>query len=169
MAEPFDDDAEPRRRTFGDLRDDYDDDFGRVLTPYQEAQRRVRIPAIAFIVSGPLFIIGLIIGETALVLENLDRALDGRGSHVFNLVMGTAAVLLGLVVAILVIVAGVNMLQLRRWGLALAAAYFMTATSLGWCYGIPFYPFGIWALVVLYRPDVRQEFDAPPVQSQHDH
>jgi hypothetical protein len=158
-----------RRPTFDDLRADYDDEFGQLSPSRESARRLVRIPAMAFIVSGPFFIFGLTIGEAALIYENLGRALAGRGNHVFSLLIGTAAVLLGLVASIMVIAGGLNMLRLRKRWLVLVAAYVTTATALMGCYAILFFPFGIWGLIVLYRPDVRREFARLPVKSQHDH
>ena len=69
---------------------------------------------------------------------------------------------LGLTLFVLVIVGGVCLSKLRRWGLAATAAYIVAGLSLSGCYGILFYPFGIWALVVLYQPDVQAQFRRPP-------
>lgn len=55
------------------------------------------------------------------------------------------------------------MLQMRRRWLGLFAAYVVTGLSIGGCYGILFYPFGIWGLIVLYRPDVREQFGRRPL------
>jgi hypothetical protein len=169
--DPREDDPEFARRppTYGDIRDDYDDEFRQVSPSRESARRLVRIPAMALIVSGPFFLFGLMIGEAALIYENLDRALAGRGNHTFKLLIGTAAVLLGLVASIMVITGGLNMLRLRKRWLALVAAYVTTAIALVGCYAILFFPFGIWGLIVLYRPDVRQEFARLPVKSHDDH
>src|SRR5207249_4817940 len=61
----------------------------------------------------------------------------------------------------LVVAGGVSMLRLRGHRTALFAAYIVTGLSIAGCYAILFYPFGIWALILLYRPDVRQEFGRP--------
>ena len=74
--------------------------------------------------------------------------------------------LLGLLVAtalfVVVIAGGLSMVKLRRWGLAATAAYVVAGLSLAGCYGILFYPFGIWALIVLYQADVRAQFRRRP-------
>ena len=75
---------------------------------------------------------------------------------------------MGVVLFSLVIVGGANMLRLRRRGLALFAAYVVTGLSLAGPYGIFFYPFGIWGLVVLYRPDVREQFGRRPPRDDSD-
>jgi hypothetical protein len=157
MSEPV------RRPIYDDQRDDYDDDSARRWTPWERARRLVRGPAIAFVVIGPLGIIGLVIGLAALLAENLDRALAGRRGARFELLIGAPLILLGMVLFSLVIAGGVSLLQMRRRWLGLVAAYVVTGLSIGGPYGICFSPFGIWGLVVLYRPDVREQFRrAPP-------
>lgn len=163
MAESFD----ARLSTFGDIRDDYDDEFGRKVRPPVPPGRLVRGPAIAFLIIGPLMLIGLLIVEGILFSEWLER--PWLSGHLSIFLAGTFGVLLGGVGFIAVIVAGMDMLQLRRRWLALVAAYVVTATALAGVYAVLFFPFGIWALVVLYRPDVREAFDRRPVQSHHDH
>jgi hypothetical protein len=154
--------SEPRRRpVFDDQRDDYDDDFAIRWTPRERARRLVLGPAIAFVVIGPLGIIGLVIGLVALLAENLDRALAGRRGAQFELLIGAPLILLGIVLFSLVIAGGVSLLQMRRRWLALIVAYVVTGLSLGGPYGVCFSPFGIWGLVVLYRPDVREQFGRP--------
>jgi hypothetical protein len=151
-----------RRQTFNDVRDDFDDDFGRALSPREAARRMVLGPAIAFILIGVLGILGMIVAETALLVENLDRALNGRSRHVFNLTLGTFGVLLAMVLFGMVIAGGVNMMRLQRRWLSLFAAYVVTGLALAGCYAILFFPFGVWGLVVLYRPDAREQFGRSP-------
>lgn len=151
-----------RRPVYDDQRADYDDEFADRWTPFEVARRRVRGPAIAFVPIGVLGGLGLIVAEGALLAENLDGAVAGNGRRLFNTFIGTFFILLGMVLFGLVVVGGVNMMQLRRRWLALFAAYVVTGLSLAGCYGILFYPFGIWGLVVLYRPDVREQFRRPP-------
>lgn len=155
-----DDDTEYPRPTFNDIRDDYDDHFA--LTPRERLRRRLLVPAAAFVVIGTLGILGMIVAEGALLAENLNRGLNGNSLRLFNLAIGTAGVLLAVTLLALMIAGGINMMKLRRRWLALFAAYVVTGLSLAGCYGILFYPFGIWALILLYRPDVREEFRRPP-------
>src|SRR5262249_10558957 len=58
---------------YTDLRDDYDDEFGRALSPREVARRRVFAPAVAFIVTGCLGIGGSLIGAGAVVSNILAR------------------------------------------------------------------------------------------------
>ena len=147
-----------RRPTFNDLRDDYDDNFGRTLTPHEAARRMVLGPAIAFLVIGCLGIVGMIVAAAAVLVTFFDAR---RPDPLF--VLGICLTLLALAggLFILVIAGGVSMMHLRRRWLALFAAYVVAGLSLAGCYAILFYPFGIWGLIVLYRPDVRREFQRP--------
>ena len=162
--------SDPERRpTFTDLRADYDDEFAHRWTPWERARRRVIGPAVAFVVIGPLGILGMIVAAVALLAENLDRALAGSTGRLLNIVVGMFFILVAMVLFALVIAGGVNMLGLRRRWLALFAAYVVTGLSLAGCYAILFFPFGIWGLVVLYRPDVREQFGRPPPPGDDGH
>jgi hypothetical protein len=153
--------SDPRgRRFYNDIRDDYDDEFGRVRTPAEVAQRRLRIPAVAHIVIGILCLLGTLGGAVALGVDtyedsqDLDEILTGAAGILLILIVGGSV--FGVVVA-----GGFRMLQIRRRRLALVGAYIVTGLSLAGPYGILFYPFGIWALIVLYQESVKKEFGSP--------
>ena len=161
---------DPRRRpTFNDLRDDFDDDFATRWTPFEVARRRVRGPAIAFIPIGVLGILGMVVAAAALLVLNLDQAIAGSNHHLIMLVLWLPFVAVGMVLFGMVIAGGVNLMNLRRRWLALFAAYVVTGLALAGCYAILFFPFGIWGLVVLYRPDVREQFRRPAPPRDDDH
>src|SRR5262249_36993018 len=75
---------------------------------------------------------------------------------------------LGGSVALVIFLGGMALLNLRRHRLALVAAYIVTCLSLASVYAILFYPFGIWALVLLYKTEVRREFDQAPTTTGAD-
>ena len=86
MPDPRTDrEAEPARPTFGDLRDDYDDEFATRWTPFEMARRRVHGPAFAFIPIGILGLLGMLVAEIALGDVNVEPALAGnqRRSSIF--------------------------------------------------------------------------------------
>jgi hypothetical protein len=143
-----------------DVRDDFDDEFRRALSPREIARRRLFVPGVAFVVVGALGLLGLAAGA---VVALLDFLRSGRGDErLFILVL--VLFLLGVCgppLFAFVIAGGWCLLNLRRYGLALVAAYVVTGLSIAGLYGILFYPFGIWALILLYRPDIRQEFQRP--------
>jgi hypothetical protein len=170
LAEPRrDQDHEPGRPMWDDQRADYDDEFEHLWTPWELARRRAIGPAIAFVVIGPLGILGMIVAAVALLAENLDRALAGNTTRFVNIIVGLVSILLGMVLFTLVIAGGVNMMRLRRRWLALFAAYVVTGLSVAGCYAILFYPFGIWGLIVLYRPEVREQFGRQPQPRDDSH
>lgn len=166
--DPREDDPEsaPSRPTFDDLRADYDDDFGHLRSPFEIARRRLFVPGVAHITIGVMAILGALVGAGAVLFDYVDDGLD-EWEQVAELILAEGAIGLGFILFALVIAGGVSMMQLRRRWLCLFAAYVVTGLSLAGCYAILFYPFGIWALVVLYRPDVREQFRQrpPPVRN----
>jgi hypothetical protein len=160
LAEPRrEDDGPPRRAPiYNDLRDDYDDQM--IRTPASIARERVFVPAIAFVVIGILGILGTLVGMAAAVVEYFDSR--QRDDDVVLLLFLLWVVCVGLCLFTLVIAGGLCMMRLRRYGLALTAAFVITGLALAGAYAILFFPFGIWGLVLLFRPDIRQEFGRRP-------
>jgi hypothetical protein len=154
-------DSRPRP-TYDDIRDDFDDDFGVVRTPWEIARRKLQGPAIAFIVLGLFGVAGAIIGTIAILLTQSGGAMN---SDERLAIMIVCVVLTGFGACLfaVVLIAGINMLRMQHRGLALAAAYIVTGLSIAGLYAILFFPFGIWALIVLYQPDVRREFHRPEI------
>jgi hypothetical protein len=146
------------RSTFGDQRDDYDDEFGRGRSPLAVARRRLLVLGITHIVIGVVGGIWTLLVGAVCVAEHLNG--DGE---VEEFVLVEAALLVALVVLAMVIAGGDAMVRLRRRWLAMSAAYIVAALSL------PLFLCGVWALLLLSRPDIRQEFARLPVQSQNDH
>jgi hypothetical protein len=169
MPDPRPDrEAEPGRPTFADLRADYDDDFQHLWTPFERARRMVFGPAIAFIGIGSVGVLGMLVLSGGVLVVHIDDMLvDAMDAVGWGLVV--ALTLLGVLLFAMVIAGGVSMLQMRRRWLGLWSAYVVTGLSVGGCYAILLYPFGIWGLIVLYRPDVREQFRRrpPPRDERH--
>src|SRR6478672_7564415 len=135
----------PPPRAYHDIRDDYDDEFGRALSPREVARRRLLVPGVALVVIGVLLILGVLALAVGVFVENF-----GRGSEfgdyfliaLLVLMLAFGSGLFGLVVA-----GGLAMLRLRAHWLALFAAYVVTGLAVAGCYAILFFPFGIWALI----------------------
>ena len=156
MSEPL------RRPIYDDQRADYDDDFAVRRTPWERARRLVFWPAISFIAIGSVGVLGLVVAEALLLWVNLlARPRNINPDWELEVVLGTLAILVGIALFVVTIAGGVSMLRMRRRWLGLFAAYVVTGLALAGCYAILFFPFGIWGLVVLYRPDVRRAFDSP--------
>ncbi|HEX3149081.1 MAG TPA: hypothetical protein VHR66_13455 [Gemmataceae bacterium] len=161
--EPAFDDRRPR---FSDIRDD-DDEFGRTLTSREAARQKLLGPAIGLIIVGAIGILGTFVLLVGLLIEHLDAAINDDVEAV-SLVAFEFGALLGLALFVFVVMGGVAMLQLRRRWVALYSAYIVAGLSLAGCYAIILYPFGFWALIVLYQPHVWQEFQRRPRKERND-
>ena len=155
-----DPDPAARPPTQSDWRADYDDDFGRVRTPRQNARRRLLLPGIDFILLGACVVAAAAVAAIFVLIEYLEDAADPL--TYLEMVGWLALTALGGSVGLVVLLGGIALLNLRRHRLALVAAYIVTSLSLASLYAILFYPFGIWALVLLHRTEVRQVFERPP-------
>ncbi|HEX3149078.1 MAG TPA: hypothetical protein VHR66_13440 [Gemmataceae bacterium] len=161
----IDRESEPSGRpNQADLRADYDDHFGRVRTPRQILRRRLLIPAIDFILLGICGIQASCFGALAATGELFD-GFEGKANDL-ALSLGMAIVFyplcgIGVGLSLLILIGGVGMLHLQHHRVALIAAYIVTGLSLASVFALPFFPFGIWALILLNKTEVRQEFARP--------
>src|SRR5688572_15039289 len=106
-------DAGPPRPTFGDVRDDYDDEFAIVRTPAEIARRRLFIPALAHMVLGAGSIVGLIIGAGAAIIDFSEGSPDDYQYVLFGAGLGLLA--LGIYIFSFVIAGGLAMRRLNRY------------------------------------------------------
>jgi hypothetical protein len=130
-------------------------------------QDRVKAPAIGLIVTG---VIGVLLYGSSVFTEqvmaailravkapekDIQRALDSL--HPFGEWFDYAQIAVGLAVSLFVIYGGMQMLKLRSFGIVLAAAILTLLPCVGpcCCVGIPI---GIWALVVISKPEVKAAF-----------
>jgi hypothetical protein len=140
-----------------DVRDDYDDEFRRALSPREVVRRRVFVPGVAFVAIGVLLTLGLFVGAAAGVIDWIQSG-SRSGEWLYILAFLFWALGFGLPVFAFVIVGGLCLIHLRRYRLALTTAYIVTGLAVAGFWAILFFPFGIWALILLYQPGVRQEF-----------
>ena len=119
------------------------------------AEGRVAGPAIALMITGLLAVV-LTIGSLILnlaVIGNARVPAEERGPRMVGMVIGT---LLGMAWGAFVATGAWKMKTLESRGLAMAAAIVAMIPCSGCCLlGLPF---GIWALVVLADPDVKNAF-----------
>jgi hypothetical protein len=139
---------------YHDVRDDYDDEFAQAQSPTEIVRRRLFVPGVAFVAIGVLGILGSLAGALLIVVE-FSRS-DRLALLLLVALMWIAASLM-----LFVMLGGLCLLRVRRYRVALGAAYIVTGLALAGAYAIFFFPFGIWALVRLYQPDVRAAFDRP--------
>jgi hypothetical protein len=136
----------------------------------EDARRRVNVPSIGLVVTGVLGLAGVafaVFGREGMVnvymgfFGNLglpqDQLDEIRTQLMTTSVLDYVTNAAGVAVAVLTIVGGLRMRALRSWGLALTGAILalMPCCSSCCCVGMPF---GIWALVVLMKPEVKAAF-----------
>jgi hypothetical protein len=160
MTDPGRPAAEKQPGAQHDIRDDYDDEFRRALSPREIARRLVFVPGVAFVAIGVLLTLGLFVGAAAGVVDWVQAGRRG-GEWLYMLLLLFWVLGFGLPLFALVIAGGLCLINLQRYRLALTAAYVVTGLSIAGFWAILFFPFGIWALILLYQPSVRQEFRPP--------
>jgi hypothetical protein len=148
---------------YGDVRDDFDETFGRELTPFESVRRKLIIPAIGIIVTGVLGIGGDLVGITVAVLDYLDS--PGSDDRFYIMVFNLCWIPLFLPFFCFVIIGGIDLMSVRRYRVAKGAAYMVAALGL---FAIPLYMFGVWALILLDRPEIRREFTSPSQRIQNE-
>lgn len=129
-----------------------------------QPSREVQAPAIALIVVSS---IALVIGSLSLIadvffllsgfVDQLEANNRGPISEHVQIAVRMGWGILLIVASAFVLYGAIKMKNLRDYGIARAAAIVAMIPMLGPCciLGIPF---GIWALVVLLKPEVRQSF-----------
>ena len=127
------------------------------LTETERARAELKTPALGLLSAGSIACVSYII-LTLRVLHLLRHTLKGIEPDLSkrDMIFGVFACLFGLWAAGFLIAGAVQMMRLRSYPHAVAAAILaMLPWSPGWLLGLPF---GIWALVVLRRPDVKMAF-----------
>lgn len=129
------------------------------------AQRKVNGPAIGLIVTGALVVLGGLIG-VAITLTgkatpahtgnpDLDRMLlSMQASGTWNVVQEILMLLIGG----LIIFGGLKMKKLESYGLCIAVSILAMIPCFTSCCCVLGLAFGIWALVVLNKPEVKSAF-----------
>jgi hypothetical protein len=132
-----------------------------ILAPSQAGTELVNGPAIGLIV---LAIVGALLQIASLVL-NLAGATFLAGSQMpkeawANMFTGTVAVVssvIGILVSGLILFGGLKMKKLESYGLAMAVSIIAMIPCFSPCCVIGL-PIGIWAVVVLSKPEVKSAF-----------
>jgi hypothetical protein len=134
--------------------------------PRPPAAEQVRLPAIFLLVTGILGAVGQVI---SLLFTLLGTGLDLASAHlgpseeaIANAMSGTMAVffsILGLLTAAVIVFGALRMKDLRSHSLAVAASVIAMVPCASPCCLLGL-PVGIWALVVLLRPEVKAAFTA---------
>ena len=115
------------------------------------------VPAICLLVFALVFL-GLLVLSTPIQIAQFTKDFDLTTPEGVGRLVGGVVALVGWVITMIVIAVGaIGMLRLQGYGMAVTAAVLSVIPCCSPCYvcGIPF---GIWALIVLRRPDVRCRF-----------
>jgi hypothetical protein len=132
-----------------------------------EALNRVRAPAIALIVSSSLSIAAGIIGfllnrvRTA-AMANDPNFQDPQFQRILNFSQGPLGLMFaffGIALALIVLLSACRMISLKNYGFVMAGAVIAVVPCVTPCCGLFTIPFGIWALTVINKPEVRQHFE----------
>lgn len=130
-------------------------------------RQKVIPPAIGLIVTGGLGVLVQILSRLLGLAGNFMQGFredlpEGMDSPEFIVplldgVFSIVSSVIGLVIAAVIIYAGIRMLKLEAWGLAVAASILAMIPCVSPCCIIGL-PVGIWALVVLIGDDVKMVF-----------
>jgi hypothetical protein len=133
-----------------------------------DAARAVSAPAVCLIVTAILGMlnsaVGVVLNLTGVRFPGLDLPREPRFAEFerfFEMLggtMGTISGLISLAVGAFILVGAFKMMKLRSYGMAVAASIIamIPCVSPCCCLGLPF---GIWALVVLSRREVKSAFE----------
>ena len=127
-----------------------------------EPSRQVQGPSTGLLVKG---ILGGIIELTVLIAEIIGRSfkalwLDEVPEDYVEFLesgFGVASSLVGIVVAVFIIYVSLKMKDLKQWGLCVTASILAMIPCISPCCIVGL-PIGIWCLVVLMRPEVKNAF-----------
>jgi hypothetical protein len=128
------------------------------------ARQQLNGPAIGLIATGALGILQAVGGMlTNLLGAGLGGANFGAAPELERIIgllsgtLGTALYLVSLAISLFVLYGGLRLRKLQNYGLCIVASVLalFPCTSPCCCIGLPV---GIWALVVLNRPEVRSQF-----------
>jgi len=127
-----------------------------------DASRQVSGPATGLLVTG---IVGIFFAALALIGSILGMGIapflrdeiPERYAEFWEGSVGAASAVVGLAVAAFIIFAALKMRELKQWELSLAASIVAMIPCVSPCCILGL-PIGIWALVVLLRPEVKEAF-----------
>jgi hypothetical protein len=127
-----------------------------------DASRQVSGPATGLLVTGILGAffagLGLIAGILGMGIAPFIREeIPERYSEFWEGSMGAASSIVGIAVAAFIIFAALKMKELSQWELSLAASIVAMIPCISPCCILGL-PIGIWALVVLLRPEIKEAF-----------
>jgi hypothetical protein len=126
--------------------------------PSGESLDQVNGPAIGLIV---VAILGFLLQAAALIFRLFFSALAARQTeafpNMFSGSLGIASGVIGMLVSVLILMGGIKMKNLQNHGLAMTASIIAMIPCISPCCIIGL-PIGIWAVIVLSKPEVKSAF-----------
>ncbi len=127
------------------------------------ARQRVQGPAIGLMITGIIgllsvigFLVLRLVNPGATHLEGFQNAEAERLIELSSGALGLASNLIGIAIGVVILVGAIKMKNLSNHGFAMAAAILaMIPCTPCCCLGLPI---GIWALIVLMKPEVKAAF-----------
>jgi hypothetical protein len=125
---------------------------------------KVIAPAIALIIVGCLGFIASIYGVVNAIVSDPPPVAPGAPEWAKAFAegsVGTSAAIIQsifLIINIVIIFGGIRMFRFQGWGVCLASSV-LAIVNFGTCCCVIGAPIGIWALIVLNMPDVKQAFN----------
>jgi len=132
-----------------------------------EVRKRLQLPASGLIIVGALNALScfiMILGRLASIVQGPERVITDdarRLGYMTASIFFPLVSLISIIAAPVIIYGGIQMLNARRYSVALLAAILALIPLSSICC-IPGIPVGIWALIVLRNPEVRTCFESPP-------
>ena len=130
-----------------------------------EALSKTKVCAIfLFVVTGFSVVHHLFVGISTLVVLLMDpAAMQGMNGpqgaeQIGQVIGGLAGGTIGIVMDILVLLGAYNLMNLKKYSLAMTGAVIACIPCCGPCFVLGI-PFGIWALVLLNNPEIKPHFE----------
>jgi hypothetical protein len=121
-----------------------------------EVQSRLRIPAIGLMVAGILGVLGHVVNAIMQLAGTAPAMMQNEQVPAWVGSLGVVTDLLAIGLSAFVIFGALKMQKLQSWNLCLAASIVaMVPCSCTCCIGLPL---GIWAIILLAKPEVKQAF-----------
>jgi len=130
------------------------------------ALQKVKAPAIALIVTAVVDLLfgffGLLSRQATLEMySKMPQFNDPQMQQLLHVVSGPLGIfsyIFQLVATVVVLIAGIRMMALKNYVLVFVGVILAVIPCITPCCGILTLPFGIWALVVLSKPEVKSQF-----------
>jgi len=130
--------------------------------PVNSPMQLVKGPSIGLLVTGIIGVVGQAVALALNILGIGVGAAEGGDQGMANMMgggVGVAQAVIGILVGVVIILGALKMQKLESFGFAMTASILAMIPCISPCCLLGL-PFGIWALVVLNKPEVKGAFTA---------